>query len=51
MGIYDCEKMMYLLQPDAGLWYMEADENQEIPVIPINADQYQLANADHKASI
>jgi len=51
MSIHVYEKIMYLLQSDAGLWYMEADENQEIQVILIKADQYQLANAVHKSFI
>lgn len=36
-----------------GPWYIEAflDENQEIQVILINADQYQLANRGHKTSM
>lgn len=51
MSIHVYEKIMYLLQSDAGLWYMEADENQEIQVILIKAGQHQLANAVHKSFI
>lgn len=48
-GTHDCEKIMNLLQPDAV--YMEADENKEMQMIPINVEQFQLAHEGHKPSM